>query len=329
MASTETGTAAEAAGAADGPEAGAAPAHAAKAAPTAAPTAAKPDGAADLAGLEAGLDALDTTVTDRRPWSRAVAAKAVPPVVAIALVLGLWQLAYHFELKDHYLLPSPVEVARSLQDKWLEGTLLDYVWTSVSRGALGFLASVAIGTPLGLLVARVKPVRAAIGPILSGLQSLPSVAWVPAAIIWFGLSDATIYAVVLLGAVPSIANGLVAGVDQISPLYLRAGRTIGARGLTGVRHVLLPAALPGYLAGLKQGWAFSWRSLMAAELIVNAADLGTGLGQLLEQGRELQDMSWVLSAILLILIVGIGIELLIFAPIERRVLRSRGLLVKS
>ncbi|KWT60136.1 sulfate ABC transporter permease [Streptomyces albus subsp. albus] len=329
MASTETGAAAEAAGTTDEAPAGTSPAPAGHPAPAGARPGARPDGAADLAGLEAGLDALDTTVADRRPWLRRLGAKAVPPAVAIVLVLGLWQLAYHFELKDHYLLPSPVDVARSLQDKWLEGTLLDYVWTSVSRGALGFLASVVIGTPLGLIVARVKPVRAAIGPILSGLQSLPSVAWVPAAIIWFGLSDATIYAVVLLGAVPSIANGLVSGVDQISPLYLRAGRTIGARGLTGVRHVLLPAALPGYLAGLKQGWAFSWRSLMAAELIVNAADLGTGLGQLLEQGRELQDMSWVLSAILLILIVGIGIELLIFAPIERRVLRSRGLLVKS
>jgi NitT/TauT family transport system permease protein len=282
-----------------------------------------------LAGLEAGLDALETRATQRAPLGRTLVSKVVPPIVAIAIVLVLWQLAYHFKVKEHYLLPSPVDVGRSLQEKWLDGTLLDYVWTSLSRGALGFLVSVAIGTPLGLIVARVKPVRAAIGPILSGLQSLPSVAWVPAAIIWFGLTDATIYAVVLLGAVPSIANGLVAGVDQIPPLYLRAGRVIGATGLSAVRHVLLPAALPGYIAGLKQGWAFSWRSLMAAELIVNAADLGVGLGQLLEQGRELQDMSWVLSAILLILIVGIGIELLIFAPIERRVLRSRGLIARG
>ncbi|MFE3883397.1 ABC transporter permease [Streptomyces lydicus] len=285
--------------------------------------------AGDIAGLEAGLDALESRVVDRQPWLRTAASKAFPPLVAIVIVLVVWQLAYHFELKPHYLLPSPVDVAHSLQQKWLEGTLLSFVWTSVSRGALGFVASVALGTVLGLVVARVKAVRAAIGPILSGLQSLPSVAWVPAAIIWFGLSDATIYAVVLLGAVPSIANGLVAGVDQISPLYLRAGRTIGATGPAGIRHVLLPAALPGYIAGLKQGWAFSWRSLMAAELIVNAPDLGTGLGQLLEQGREVQDMSWVLAAILLILLVGISIELLIFAPIERRVLRSRGLLVKS
>jgi NitT/TauT family transport system permease protein len=282
-----------------------------------------------LEGLEAGLDALEATVAERPPLVRTLREKAVPPLLAIAIVLILWQLTYHFQIKEHYLLPSPADVARTLRDKWLDGTLLGYVWTSVSRGALGFLASVVIGTPLGLLVARVKPVRAAIGPILSGLQSLPSVAWVPAAIIWFGLSNATIYAVVLLGAVPSIANGLVAGVDQIPPLFLRAGRTMGATGLQSVRHVLLPAALPGYLAGLKQGWAFSWRSLMAAELIVNSPDLGTGLGQLLEQGREVQDMSWVLAAILLILIVGIGIELLVFAPLERAVLRSRGLLVRS
>lgn len=283
----------------------------------------------DTAGLEAGLDALETAVVSRPPFVRTLVSKAVPPLVALLIVLVVWQLAYHFEVKAHYQLPSPLDVGRAVQEKWLDGTLLGYVWESVSRGALGFAASLVIGTPLGLLVARVRPVRAAIGPILSGLQSLPSVAWVPAAIIWFGITDATIYAVVLLGAVPSIANGLVSGVAQIPPLFLRAGRTIGATGLLGVRHVLLPAALPGYLSGLKQGWAFSWRSLMAAELIATSPDLGAGLGQLLDQGRVGSDMSLVLAAILLILIVGIGIELLIFAPIERRVLRSRGLLARS
>ena len=282
-----------------------------------------------LAGLEAGLDALETRTKDRVPVGRVLLDKVLPPVVAIVIVLALWQAAYVLELKPHYQLPSPADVGHSLQEKWLDGTLLGYVWHSISRGALGFAASLVIGTPLGLLVARVRFVRAAIGPILSGLQSLPSVAWVPAAIIWFGLTDSTIYAVVLLGAVPSIANGLVSGVDRIPPLYLRAGRTIGATGIAGIRHILLPAALPGYIAGLKQGWAFSWRSLMAAELIATSPDLGTGLGQLLDQARVDQDMSLVLAAILLILIVGIGIELLIFAPIERRVLRSRGLLAST
>ncbi|WP_030651751.1 ABC transporter permease [Streptomyces sp. NRRL B-1322] len=182
---------------------------------------------------------------------------------------------------------------------------------------------------LGLLVARVKFVRAAIGPILQGLQSLPSVAWVPPAVLWFGLNDAMMFTVILLGAVPSIANGLVSGIDQVPPLFLRAGRTLGATGLRGAWHVVMPAALPGYVAGLKQGWAFSWRSLMAAEIIASSPDLGLGLGQLLENGRNNIDLPGVFLAIILILVVGIAIDLLIFSPVERYVLRSRGLLVKS
>src|SRR4029079_17164579 len=127
-------------------------------------------------------------------------------------------------------------------------------------------------------------VRAAIGPILSGLQSLPSVAWVAPAVIWLRLNDRMMYAGILLGAVPSVANGLVSGVDRVPPLFLRAGRTLGATGLRGTRHIVMPAALPGYVAGLKQGWAFSWRSLMAAEIIAQSPDMGMGLGQLLEVG---------------------------------------------
>ncbi|WP_069812500.1 ABC transporter permease [Streptomyces sp. TP-A0874] len=288
-----------------------------------------PEADSDLASLEAGLDALDLRAPERSPIGRALAGKVVPPVAAVTIVLAAWQLAYVLELREPYQLPAPAEVWGALTEQWYQGTILDTVWNSVSRGAIGFALSVAIGTPLGLLVARVRPVRAAIGPVLSGLQSLPSVAWVPAAIIWFGLTDAMLYAVVLLGAVPSIANGLVAGVNQVPPLHLRAGRVLGATGLRGVRHVLLPAALPGYFAGLKQGWAFSWRSLMAAELIARSPELGSGLGQLLETGRVYQDMSLVLAAVLLILLVGIGVELLVFSPLERRILRVRGLLGRA
>ncbi|MDT9699204.1 ABC transporter permease subunit, partial [Streptomyces sp. P17] len=144
-----------------------------------------------------------------------------------------------------------------------------------------------------------------------------------------GLNNSMMYAVILLGAVPSIANGLVAGIDQIPPLFLRAGRTMGATGLRGAWHIMMPASLPGYLAGLKQGWAFSWRSLMAAEIIASSPDLGVGLGQLLENGRNNASMSQVFLAIFLILLVGIAIDLLIFSPLERRVLRSRGLLARS
>lgn len=287
-------------------------------------------GGNDLAGLEAGLDALETVQSGRTPFRQTFVQKIMPPLIAIAVVLVLWQALISFNVVDDPTkLPSPGDVWGEIEDAWLQGTLLGYIWTSVSRGLLGFLLALAIGTPLGLLVARAKFVRAAIHPILSGLQSLPSVAWVPPAVIWLGLNDQMMYAVILLGAVPSVANGLVSGVDQVPPLFLRAGRTLGATGLKGTWHIVMPAALPGYVAGLKQGWAFSWRSLMAAEIIASSPDLGVGLGQLLENGRNTSSMSMVFLAILLILIVGIAIDLLIFSPLERWVLRSRGLLVKS
>ncbi|MFK4070723.1 ABC transporter permease [Streptomyces sp. NPDC029674] len=285
----------------------------------------------DLAGLEAGLDALETKAgPTRTPVRQVLVQKVLPPLTAVILVLLVWQALVSFKIVDDPTkLPSPSAVWDEVTDAWLQGTLLDYIWTSVSRGLLGFLLALAIGTPLGLIVARVRFIRAAIGPILSGLQSLPSVAWVPPAVLWLGLNNSMMYAVILLGAVPSIANGLVSGVDQVPPLFLRAGRTLGATGLRHTWHIVLPAALPGYLAGLKQGWAFSWRSLMAAEIIASSPELGVGLGQLLENGRNASSMPMIFLAILLILIVGIAIDLLIFSPLERRVLRSRGLLVRS
>lgn len=286
-------------------------------------------GLSGLADLEAGLDALETSVATRTPRIEVLRNKVLPPVVAVVLVLLVWQVLIWVQVVDPYKLPSPSAVWSEVTEAWLQGTLLDYIWTSLWRGISGFLLALVIGTPLGLLVARVRFVRAAIGPILSGLQSLPSVAWVPPAVLWLGLNDSMMYTVILLGAVPSIANGLVAGVDQVPPLFLRAGRTLGAIGARGTWHIVMPAALPGYLAGLKQGWAFSWRSLMAAEIIASSPELGIGLGQLLENGRTNSSMPMVFLAIFLILVVGIAIDLLVFSPLERRVLRSRGLLGRS
>ncbi|MCZ4124506.1 ABC transporter permease [Streptomyces sp. H39-S7] len=285
--------------------------------------------AQDLAGLEAGLDALDAVQVRSTPFTQILVKKVLPPISAVLLVLAVWQLAVLGGFAPETKLPAPRAVGDSFMTLWNDGDLFGIIWTSVERGLLGFLAAVAIGTPIGLVVARVPFVRSAIGPILSGLQSLPSVAWVPAAVIWLGITDSAMYAVILLGAVPSIANGLISGIDQVPPLYLRAGRTLGASGVSGARHILLPAALPGYLAGLKQGWAFSWRSLMAAELIASSPDLGTGLGRYLENMREGSDMPGIFLGIILILVVGIAIDLLIFSPLERRVLRSRGLVSRS
>src|SRR3954469_11001738 len=277
--------------------------------------------------VEAGLDALDTApdLPAGPGPGRVLVRSVLPPIVFLALLVGVWQLAYVAKLKPPYALPSPSDVGATFWTTVQDGRAIEAVWTSLSRGAVGFAMSLVIGSLLGLAMWGSRWLRAAIGPIVSGLQSLPSVAWVPAAIIWFQLSDAAIYTVVLLGAVPSIANGLLTGMKQVPPLFDRVGRVLGLSAVGRIRHVLLPAALPGYLGGLRQGWAFAWRSLMAAELITYSPKLGQGLGQLLNIGRELSQMSLVITSIVLILVVGVAIELLVFAPLERGVLARRGL----
>ncbi|MFD7654033.1 ABC transporter permease [Actinosynnema sp. NPDC059797] len=280
----------------------------------------------DLAAVGAGLDALDAPSGERRPSLRKRFLRTtLPPLIALGLLVAVWQALWALAFWPEYQLPSPGAVWGEVVEAVETGRAVEVLWTSVHRAVLGFLTAVVIATPLGLLIAKVRVVRAAIGSLLTGLQSLPSVAWVPAGILWFGATPATIYFVVLMGSVPSIANGLVSGVDQIPPLLPRVGQALGAGRLAAARHILLPAALPGYLAGLKQGWAFSWRSLMAAEIIATSPQLGEGLGQYLHNGSSLNDISVVIAAIFLILLVGVGIELLVFRPLERAVLRSRGL----
>ncbi|WP_082590224.1 ABC transporter permease [Agromyces sp. Soil535] len=280
----------------------------------------------DLRSLEAGLDRLQTS-PDRAPsaWRR-FTTSVVPPIVFVVALVAAWQLYVVVAQPRPDIVPGPVDVFNAMAQAWESGRLQLAVVTSLERGVVGFLIAVIIGTPLGLLLAEVKPLRRAVGPIISGLQVLPSVAWVPAAILWFGLTDATVYFVVLMGAVPSIVNGLIAGVEQVPPQLRRVGTVLGAGRTRLATLVVLPAALPGYVAGLKQGWAFSWRSLMAAEIITVGGTIGFGLGSMLNQSRELADIASVLATILVILAIGILIELVFFAPLERRMLRRRGLL---
>jgi NitT/TauT family transport system permease protein len=279
-----------------------------------------------IVSLSAGLDALETTAAPQRS-RRNRALKALAPLAAVAFVLAVWQTAVVLQLQPVWVLPSPAMVWQSLVDQAAQGILFESAFNSLRKGVQGFAISLLIATPLGIALGLNSALRAIARPLITGLQQLPSVAWVPAAIIWFGLSDATIFAVVLLGAVPSITNGLISGIDQIPPLYLRAGKVLGARGFSSIRHIVIPAAWPGYLAGLEQGWAFAWRSLMAAELIAISPALGPGLGQMLDTGRQLGDMSLVLGSIIVIMIVGVLIERLVFSPIRQRTLRNRGLVV--
>ncbi|MBG6212297.1 MAG: ABC transporter permease [Cryobacterium sp.] len=280
----------------------------------------------ELRRLEEGLDSLQAVPETPRGAFRRTLDGVVPPILLLIALVTAWQVYILVAKPRPDLIPGPFDVFEALVSAWSNDRLQLAVVTSLERGGLGFLIAVAIGTPIGLLLAECRPIRRAVGPLLSGLQVLPSVAWVPAAIIWFGLTDATVYFVVLMGAVPSIANGLVSGVDQIPPQLRRVGTVLGASRVEMATLVVLPAALPGYFSGLKQGWAFAWRSLMAAEIIAMGGTIGFGLGSMLQQSRELADLSGVLATILVILFVGILVELVVFAPTERRLLRRRGLM---
>ena len=281
------------------------------------------------AAVSEGLDRLELPVAVRKPLVRRAATVVLPKLAAIGVLIGLWQLVYVLRLKPDYVIPSPGMVWATFTGQLGQGTIVQAIWTSVTRAGFGYVLCILIGTPFGLLVARVRLLRLAVGSTISALQSLPSVAWVPLGLVVFGPNETTIFFVVIMGAFPSIVNGMIHAVDQIPPLLLRAGRSMGARGLKLWWYVVVPAAMPGYVAGLRQAWSFSWRSLMAAELITRSQDLGLGLGQLLDLGRENLDMAWVIMAILLILVVGIAVDTFLFNPLDRTVRERRGLLVDS
>lgn len=274
-----------------------------------------------------GLDALEVSdAATASVWRRALRV-ACPPALAVLLIIGVWQAFYAADIKTEDVLPSPLDAWHSLTGFARQGLLWPSVGGSLFYGALGFTIAAVIGTPLGLLLGRVRVIRAGLGPIVTGLQNLPSVAWVPVAIIWFHLTPGAKLFVVIMGATPSIANGMVSGLDQVPPIFLRVGHVLGARGFTLARRVLVPAVMPAYIGGLRQGWAFAWRSLMAAEII--APTLGHGLGALLNQAQDDASTAEALSVVVMILVVGIAVETVIFRPLERRVLRRRGLTVAS
>ncbi len=279
----------------------------------------------DVATLEAGLDALESVRPVRVPLRERLRATLLPPIIAAAVLLTVWAALAASGIKPPELLPPPSDVWAALRSAWDDGTLQAATWASVSRAAVGFTASVVLGTLLGLLLSQWRGLRTAIGPLVSGLQSLPAACWVPAGVLWFGVSDAAVYVVVLFGAIPSIALGLVSGIDRVPPQLIRAGRVLGAGRAAQLRYVVLPAALPGYVSGLRLGWAFAWRSLMAAELIIALAGSPSSLGQLLDLGRKTDDMGVILAVIVVILVVGVAIEAGLFGPLEKRLLRSRGL----
>jgi NitT/TauT family transport system permease protein len=203
-----------------------------------------------------GLDALDLG-SSSPPMAHAVWRAAWPKLAALAIALGIWQLVAISGWRESYVLPGPLPVFVELGHRLVAQDFWKAVGVTMVRGIAGFLIAAALGLVLGVLVARSRILRAAIGSLITGLQTMPSIAWFPLAILLFQMSEQAILFVILIGAVPSIANGVISGVDYVPALLVRAGRNLGASGLSLYRHVVLPAALPSIVSGLKQDWAFA------------------------------------------------------------------------
>jgi NitT/TauT family transport system permease protein len=245
-------------------------------------------------------------------------------VLFFLLILGLWETGYRREWWNSYLFPGPSEVCRALYAGLCDGSLLIAIRVSLLRLGIGFGVALVLGTLLGLLNGTVPAIRRVVGPVALGLQTLPSICWLPLAIIWFGLSERAILFVTLMGALLAITIAVSDGLQNIPPVYLRAARMMGARGLRLYREVMLPAAFPSIISGAKQGWAFAWRSLMAGELLsVSAGALG--LGQTLMRARDLNDMSLVLAVMAILICIGVIADRLLFTRLENRVRRRWGL----
>ena len=271
----------------------------------------------------AGLDALELSIDKPETRLAKVWSATWPKLAAVALGILAWQAAVWAHFKPEYVLPGPGTVLRTLFDQAGTGEFWRAVGITMRRALSGYALAIVVGSAVGAVVARVKPLRSAVGSLITGLQTMPSIAWFPLAIVLFKLTESAIIFVVIIGAAPSIANGLISGVDHVPPLLLRSGRMLGAKGLTLYRHVILPASLPSFVAGLKQGWAFAWRSLMAGELLVIIAKRPS-IGARLSFARDVSDYAALMAWMLVILVIGLVVDS-VFGAVDGRIRRRWGL----
>jgi NitT/TauT family transport system permease protein len=242
-------------------------------------------------------------------------------VAFFALLLALWEGVVRLQLWPDYLFPGPAQVFDALRLGIEDRTFLYAVATSLRRFVIGFGVALVIGIGLGLAIGSLRLVRETIGPLLIGLQSLPNIAWLPMGLLWFGLNDGAILFVIVMGVVNSVAMSTADGIRNVPPIYRRAARTMGAGGVTLYMNVVLPAALPSIMTGVKIGWTFGWHALIAGEMMF----VSLGLGAELVKGREIADMPKVMAVMFVIVAIGLAMERLVFAPLEHRVRRRWGL----
>jgi NitT/TauT family transport system permease protein len=273
-----------------------------------------------------GLDALDLAAEASPGGAGRVASRiwrsAWPKLAAVALVLVVWELLYLGHWK-HEIFPGPATTISNLWGQAQTGLLWKAIGITLMRAAIGYAIALVIGTVVGALGSRIAPLRAAVGSVITGMQTMPSVVWVPFAIILYGLNTSAILFVVVMAAAPSVANGLIAGVDYTPPQLVKAARLMGLRRLALYRHLFLPASLPTFVTGLKQAWAFAWHGLLVGELVVLVAN-EPSLGVLLNSDQSQSDMPSTIAIMIVILILGILVDGA-FSTANRAIRRRWGL----
>jgi len=262
--------------------------------------------------------AAPTRLQNRSTTGKGMLRRITNQVIFYSVLLGLWALLAKLRIWPPYLFPAPWAVASALWAGLQDHSFLIGIAVTMKRMLIGYSLSVVLGMILGLAVASNKFLEETLGALLVSLQSLPSICWVPLAILWFGLTEKAILFVLLMGCILSVTIAMEDGRKQMPKIYTMAGRNLGASGFRLFWYVMLPASLPYIVSGLKQGWAFGWRSLIQAEMIF----LTIGLGQLLMMGRDLNDMSQVIAVMLMIIALGYLVNRLVFRTIERT-LQSR------
>jgi NitT/TauT family transport system permease protein len=243
-------------------------------------------------------------------------------VTFLIVFLIIWQIVYSLEIWPPVSLPSPAMVAQSFADLVSDGTLIESIAVSLWRLFIGFVMSVVIGGCVGLVMVRFKQFGKTMSSFALGLQSFPSIAWVPFAILLIGFNDLGILFVIVMNSVFSIMNSTYGGIRNIPPIYIHAARNMGASGFLLFRHVMIPAAAPSLIMGLRQTWSFAWHALIGAEMLITT---GLGLGYILSIGREFSNMSQIIATMIVIFVIGLLFDRFVFSKLEEKVRQKWGL----
>lgn len=242
--------------------------------------------------------------------------------IFLSAFVGLWQLVYVLEVFPKLSLPSPLAVGQTIIELVLDFTLIEGTALTLWRLFLGFMISIMLGMSIGLMMIKFPQFGKTMGSFAVGLQSFPSIAWIPFAILLIGFNDFGILFVVIMSCVFSVMLSTYTGIRNVPPIYLRAAKNMGAKGFSLFRHVLIPAATPSLIMGMRQAWSFAWHALIGAEMLITTL---VGLGYILAVGREFSNMSQIIATMIVIFTIGLIFDRIVFIKIEEKVRDRWGL----